>query len=571
MDYLHQAYRLLEHYGQTRDAKLLIQSADLYRQALAAADSAADRIGVTKRLAALLADHPSQFPDTDETAGLINRVLAVTPSSDPDRFEWSRLLVKAHGAGYLASAEPADLDLTCDAIFQALATCTTPRHGEVLSLLHLIPRLLDNLERHRDWDRLVGLYEQILTLIGPDHPERRVVVQPLASALRNRYRHGHSLADLERCLTLYQEDLETAGSDGEDRAERLSDLADVLMDCFAAFGSRDDIDRAVDLYLQSAGASESWTRRGHFSDAADAVHERYETYLDPDDLEMAIVLLQPRSTDLLVNAPDLIVNAPDHRDHRATIQASEYLAQECDRTGDLAHLRRAIGMLLQAAAQDNLFDNWADYCMILVHASRLLRHRYEVTGDSSFMEQATSMLHEGISECPDHGAPWPQSCLLVGIADLYRHWPDHAAEAAQYVEDAVQVLVTEASDAEDAVNRSALFTRAGELLRDQYDQQADPALLDRAVDCYQQAADAAEQLPVWPRRLSRLASTVTERHELSGKPEDLARARDLRRQAVCSVDMQRPSRLREQTRLATAVTRLIRARKSVPCTFELED
>lgn len=325
------------------------------------------------------------------------------------------------------------------------------------------------------------------------------------------------------------------------------------MDCFAAFGSRDDIDRAVDLYLRAAGASESWTRRGHLADAADAVHHRYETYLDPDDLETAIALLQPSDTELLDNAPD-------PGDHRATIQASEYLAQECDRTGNLTHLRRAIGMLLLAAAQDNLSDNWADYCTVLVHASRLLRHRFEATGDSSFMEQATSMLHEGISECPDRGASWPQSRLLVGISELYANWPDHATEAARYVEDAIRVLVTEASASEDAVDRSALFTRAGELLRNRYDRQADPALLDRAVDCYQQAADAAEQLPVWPRRLSRLACLVTARHKLSGDPEDLERARDLRRQAVCAVDMRRPSLLREQTRLATDLTVLIRAR-----------
>lgn len=167
MDYRHRADRLLEHYEQTRNAKLLIRSADLYRQALAAAGSAAARIGVMKRLAALLANHLSQFPDTDETVGLINRILAVTPSSSPDRFEWSRLLVKTRGAAYLASGEPADLDLTCDAIFQALATCTETGHGGVLSLLHLVPRPLDQMERHRDWDRLIGLYEQILTLIGP--------------------------------------------------------------------------------------------------------------------------------------------------------------------------------------------------------------------------------------------------------------------------------------------------------------------------------------------------------------------------------------------------------------------
>lgn len=370
MDHRHHADYLLERYERTRDAELLIRAAGLYRRSLAAAASTSDSLAVTKRLARLLADHPSQFPDTDETTGLILRILAVVASADPDRFEWSRLLVKVRCTAYLASGDLDDLGRTFNAIYHALATCTASRHGMVVSLLNLIPRPLDALARRQDWNRLINLYEQILALIGPEDPERRIVIGPLVSALRNRYQRDHGLADLERALNLCQGDLASGDPDAGDRDERLAGLANVLIDCFIAFGSRDDIDRAVDLHLQAADAAEPSRRRQHLTDAADAAHRRFEAYHLPEDLDLAIDLLRHRVTDPLDPGPG---------DLAPIFQATGYLVQECDRTGDIAHLRRAVSMLLKSAAERNLAGYWADYCELLIHAGALLRHRYDHT------------------------------------------------------------------------------------------------------------------------------------------------------------------------------------------------
>lgn len=564
MDHLTQAECLRDQYEQTREQDLLIDVADLYRQAMADAGNFTDRIETAKRLATLLVGHPALFPDLSEAIALIDRILAVTPAADPDRIGWSHLLVRARCISFHVSGDIADLDLAFDAAFQSLTTCTTVKR-QVSALTVLLVRPLEHLTEQHDWDRLIDFYEQALALARPDDRPWHWVVRPLASALQNRYDERHDLADLDRALTLYQDSLPADEADDRSDAERMAGLAGILMDSFTALGGRDDIDRAVSLYLGAISAERAvddlfWTNDYPIA-AAEALHRRFEIWRDPDDLEAAVDILWR-------GGMDTHGGSFPFWSHRAVIQAAGYLARECDRTRNTEFLKRALDLLLRAAASYNLEEYFWQYCEMLIQASNLLQQQYQRTGDDSYLEQADTILHDGIARLPERGTAQRRASLLTSVADLYSHWPGRSGQVRIQIDDAVHVLLEGYPETDDPADRSVLLATAGKFLQDQYNRRKDPALLDRAIDCYQGAADAAEHTTDWPNRLSRLATALTRRHDLTGDPSDLERANELRRQAVSAIDWHRPGRQREQTRIAVDLAALLAARTTASTTPE---
>ncbi|CAM3307611.1 CHAT domain-containing protein [Kibdelosporangium persicum] len=217
------------------------------------------------------------------------------------------------------------------------------------------------------------------------------------------------------------------------------------------------------------------------------------------------------------------------------------LHRQFDRSGDLAHLERAIGLLREAVAKKQ------NATALHVLSTALLK-RHEITGDTVSLDEAAEAGRRAVAALPEGHVDRANHLNSLGTVLLSRfdrtgvrpvlteaieafraavsatpqghpyrvgmlHNLSNAVNRASDVDGAIELLREALTIAEPgSAQESSCWNDLGILLRKRYDGTGDVALLDEAISLLRRAADTASPASAArPRRLSNLAFAVMRR------------------------------------------------------------
>ncbi len=407
-----------------------------------------------------------------------------------------------------------------------LAVTQTPMDSETQ------PRFLYNLIKSYcsllgDPNNSISAYQEALTFIPANMPDRAGYISNLGNGLINRYNLTQELNDLEAAIGVYSEAVRCSPKNDPNRAIYSHNLGVGLRARFERLGQNADLDDAID-YLQEAvdRPQPGNSSPTHSDNLGIALRARYKRDRKRADLDAAI-----NTWDNALKA----LREGDSGQAELLNGIGKGLHDRYAAYGDLADLQAAIDRLEKASAA--LPKGHADHAIYIADLATGLADRYSSTGNLADLEKAVYFLQNARENLPLN--PRSQAFILVCLGNVLCSRSSRSKNMAD-IDSAISAF-KEALPLipEDDLDRAMCLNNLGGALLDRYDINHDMADLKEGIDI---CADAVKRDPNQAMFLNNLGNGFSERFDRLGNEVDLAGAIQAYKTAVESVSDVTPNR-----------------------------
>jgi tetratricopeptide (TPR) repeat protein/CHAT domain-containing protein len=433
--------------------------------------------------------------DLDEAIVLVEQAMAAMPPGHPIRqagsYELSVVLLKR----FMGNQNRDDIDRAIAVAREG--TAAADDNPVLLSgLAEALAARFHLLKAPADLDEAINTMRRSVSLLPDGHPDWSVFRNSLANFLRIRGERGKSTSDLDEAVEIGRAAVARLPAGNPAEAQFRYNLG-VSLRSRAGAG---DLDEAIDLTRQAAMADghpgramflhglclallrrfEQTQEAGDLSEAAEAgataldlwpadpaplvalladvLFRRYQTILDPGDLDQSITLARSISATPVATAPFLF-------------ELANWLWARFEARDDTADRDEAIVFGRRSALSD-------DPEVVLFGATvvTMLRSRHAVTGQASDLEDAVEVARHIVSTVPDD--PDALSCL-TGVLLARFTSKGKQADLDEGIVVGERLLAVLPADHPDRAGFPAAFAN---MLRMRYEHQRDPADLAAAKD-----------------------------------------------------------------------------------------
>jgi CHAT domain len=389
---------LLERALGTADQTLLSATIQLLERILSVTPASdPDRAAMLSNLGAALRtrfERGGVLADLDRAIELGEQAVAATPVGHPNRARYLSNLGVALQRRFERGGVLADLDAAIEAGREAVAATPAGHPDRAGCLSNLGVVLQRRFERGgvlADLDGAIELGEQAVAATPVGHPDHAIYVSVLGIALLTRFERGGVLADLDGAIELGQQAVAATPVGHPDRARYLSNLGNALLTRFERGGVLADLDEAIELGEQAVAATSAGHpgRAGHLSSLGNALQRRFERTGVLADLDAAIEA-----------GREAVAATPVGHSDRAAMLSNLGIAllTRFERTGVLADLDAAIEAGREAvAATPGGHPGRAGHLSNLENA---LQTRFERTGVLADLDAAIQAGREAVAATP---------------------------------------------------------------------------------------------------------------------------------------------------------------------------